>query len=142
MTGSQSLPSSVPLCPVRQDCRRAHECDDLDAALAALPTAPSNVLDFARPAIRRQIDLFARAVAASGGAACCAALDVPDMKRAVADDDLPGVLESALETAQALSACSSHCAGLPQALSLIALLRSALEMRRPQTQNGAPKDAA
>lgn len=138
MTATDAARRAKTTCPAREDCQRAAECDSLEAALGDLPTRPAHVLDFFRPAIRRQIDLFARAVALSEGAACCAALDIPDMKRALAEDDLGGVLDSALEASQALSACSNRCPGLPQTLTLVALLRGTLEIRRPETQNGAP----
>lgn len=119
-----------PPCPARATCRRATDCASLEAALDALPGGSDSVIDFARAAVRRQVDAFARQVVLHGGAACCAAMDVPDMKRALSEDDLGAVLESALEAAQAVSACPSRCAGLPALLALIATARGALEMRR------------
>lgn len=124
-------------CAAGLTCRRADKCRSLAAALDCLPANPANVLDFGRAAARRRIDAFAAAVVGTAGAACCARLDVPDMKRTLAESDLSGTLHIALDAAQSVTACDSGCtAGLPDLLALIATLRATLSTTPERRRGG------
>jgi hypothetical protein len=111
---------------MRRSCARQRDCAALETALNAVAPTPDNVVGFLRPAIRARLDAFVGTVATAGGTACCLRMDIPDLMRALSDNDLGGVLDGALEAAQVVTTCSSRCPGLEQLLDLVSAVRAAL----------------